>query len=221
MEIVNDFGTSLLDDAFKGYYLHSKGIGVIGGGVGLVSVATCSTPVVSGENYPVIAVKFPGFTQLYKGDQSASLYTWVFYIEEAFKSVPFEYFIFKEALPGHALGTGLLVLKNAQDQVIYDSDANYLNVVDVIYTPYNQPITRSYGTDHTYAICVTQPMVRRVTADTPGGWGRVDPFGAKITSGGTGIFQEWTYRTSSGGDPTPPPGGNVWAGFLVADVTSF
>lgn len=221
LEIENDFGTSLLDDNFKGYYLHSKGIASIGGGIGLVSVANCSSPVVPGENAPVVAVKYPGFVQLYRGDQSASQYTWTFYIEEAYISQPFEYFIFKEAFPGHAAGTGLLVLRNALDQVIYDSDEKYLNIVDVIYTPYTQPLSRSYTDTNEYAICVTQPMVRRETADTPGGWRRIDAFGAKISPTGIGTFREWPYRTTSPGPSTPPPGGNIYAGFFVVDVTSF
>lgn len=220
LEIINDFGTSLLDDNFKGYYLHSKGVASIGGGVGLVSVANCTSPVVAGENPPVIAVKFPGFVQLYRGDQSASLYTWVFYIEEAYRDQPFEYFIFKEAVPGHAQGTGLLVLRNANNQVIYDSDAKYLNIIDVIYTPYNQPVARSYSDELTYAICVTQPMVRRATASSPGGWNSITAFGGKITPAGRGVFQEWAYRVTTG-NPEPPPGGNVYAGFFVVDVTSF
>lgn len=220
LEIINDFGTTLLDDSFKGYYLHSKGVASISGGIGLVSVANCTSPVVAGEPPPVIAVKFPGFTQLYRGDQSGTTYTWTFYIEEAYRSSPFEYFIFKEALPGHAQGTGLLVLRNANNEVIYDSDAKYLNVVDVIYTPYTQPVSRSYNDELTYAICVTQPMVRRASADSPGGWNSITAFGAKVADNGSGIFQEWPYRVTRG-DPTPPPGGNVYAGFLVVDITSF
>lgn len=222
LEVINNFGSILINDSFKGHVLKTKGIATITSGAGVISLAQVQYAIPSGDPLPLVAIRYQGMFQLFQANLlSGNIFEWTFMLEEAYISTPVEYFIFNEATPNHAPGTGLFVLKNAQDQVIYDSDAKYLNIVDVIFTHYTLSVSNTYPSSNKYAMCITQPMVRITRPDNPGGWLNIRNYGGRIRDDGTSVFFEWLYRNVAPDTGYSLSGNNDYAGFLIVDVTRF
>lgn len=219
LRINNDFGTTLIDDSYNNMVLIAKGTAVSTGAAGMNSVVTVEYPL-NGLSPPMIAIYHTGFIQLWRATNNGTTMSWTFMLEGPISGQVVEYFLFRGSTEFEPPGTGLLVIRNAQNRVIYDSDANYITVRDFVVTPYNQPLTRNYPSGRKYAIAVCQPMTRTSNGGAPGGWASVFPYGAKV-SGGLGIFQEWVYRSTIYDSSVIPTGGNTIASFLVLDVTGF
>lgn len=220
LRIENDFGTTLIDDSYSNMVLIKKGVVSSTGASGMVQVCTVEFPL-GGGSIPLIAIKADGFIQIWRNypDTTNGVVSWVYMVEGNYKQ-NMEYFLFRPSTEYLVAGTGLMVIRDAQGNVIYDSDANYASIIDFVTLDYREQIRRSYSVGRKYAFSVARPCVRKTAANSPGGWGTVWAVGAKVVNG-QGIFQEWKYRPTSNGGTGTLAGGNPVASFLVLDVTGF
>lgn len=220
LRIENDFGTTLIDDNYSNMVLIKKASVTSTGAPGMVQVCTVEFPL-GGGSIPLIAVKAAGFIQIWRNDPGtlSGMVKWVFMVEGGYKQ-DMEYFLFRPSTEYPVAGTGLIVIRNAKGNVIYDSDANYASIVDFVTLDYRQQIRRSYSPGRKYALSVARPCVRKTSSISPGGWGTVWAVGGKVVNG-IGVFEEWKYRPTIQGGNGTLAGGNPTASFLVLDVTGF
>ncbi|KAF1016167.1 MAG: hypothetical protein GAK31_01655 [Stenotrophomonas maltophilia] len=127
IRIRNDKSTVLIDDEYVNLCVAEKGTFVlsnvtnVGARFGTISY-TSSSPYP-----PMLALQFPYFHTVTAYTRSGNTHTWHVSAASAAGGNQGTYFVFD--VPAARLpGTGLVVLRNAQNQVTFDSDGRYMRV---------------------------------------------------------------------------------------------
>ena len=228
IEIYNDFGTVLVDDNALNHRLIKNGNVPVQQGSSLWGVANVTVQL--RPNYstqPLVAFSTTSTTNgiymslntIYETSR-ANEFMWTYYVGRQAITGSCDYFVFQDGLDEPMAGTGLVVCRNADNVVVFDSDAKYARMVDVVTVPLDTVnMVKNYPAGRRYAVTNTTPLVRRVSGGGGGGaWLNVYPIGAAI-NGSTITFGHYFARGNNGTATGATVGNAVAATFIVFDVT--
>lgn len=131
----------------------------------------------------------------------------------------FDYYMFQDGLSVPMAGTGLVVLRNEQGIVTFDSDAGYASLVDVVTVPMNVPIYKTYKAGRKYAVSVACPIVLREPGQIGGQYGNAWQMGAYINGNSITFSGFWVRKTTTSESQGSPNGNAQYGTFMVFDVT--
>lgn len=236
-ESINDYLTVQINDDFTNYALWKKGRckGVSGpasysvlypiifdlppSGV-LPIVVYDPSPYNSGHGVLALSQSYSGgsaYCMLYRTINSVPDYT-------------NDYIDFYVYIPANDLAVtveprGLFTLWNEDGRVVYDSEANYLKVVDYIDFNYaSATYSKTYPLKKV-GVVVARPQWFADSAEGPGGWSNVAGATVLQNSGGqpnriTLSYSTFRYTLSGNQWPTPSSIGNQSIGAMICDISN-
>lgn len=235
IETVNDWGTQLIDDTYRNTSLRTKGSATavpMPAGGGFIYELYYTTPAGQEDVWPMCAIYCPnGYAQVKYASKDGAAYHWTVVFQKQDFAPSFEYFIFQ--MPAVLAGTGLVVLKDEQGRVTFDSDEGYLIVREVFSTPQNTPgVSREYG--RKTAFIFSRPGyfnngVVEYTGEGPHGprWIFYDDrtiTAVKTSPTGSCHIRDWGWSGRVfAGEGKAPQGGNYTGGdpiFMAVDVST-
>lgn len=229
--IYNDANTILIDDEYVNNTLVSKYSLQFGPtitvGFGFYYNFSITTPSAYGQYPPIVALyKSDGFIAIGRILTTRSGDDWVRtykIVGDVTNSNNFELFVFGIPQQSVGVGEGLVVLRNAQGQVTFDSGLKYLRVVDFIdYRGMNRygsaSLTKSYKPGRKYAFIYSQYQIWFGTNASPGGIGDTMAVAARPQGDGIYIGAHWMKRTTARPEDAPYTR-NDGLKLMVIDVT--
>lgn len=127
IRIRNDRSTVLIDDEYINLCVAEKGTFVLSGATNVGARYGTITYTSSSPYPPMLALQFPFFHTVTAYSRSGNTHTWqVSAVSDADGSQG-TYFVF-DVPTARLPGTGLVVLRDAQNQVTFDSDGRYMRV---------------------------------------------------------------------------------------------
>lgn len=225
-EAVNNNNSILIDDTYSNYALWTKGTVVTSGWAGVTVGARVVLPANINKAYPIIALVHNGYVNLI-GNREIENGQWraSFLLSDldTSKGLTLEWYAF---LPSNCpetnlKQTGMLCLWDENGKPLFDSNANYLRIVDFISVTYPNTVTKSYPSDRKYAVvvAVNQYFVR--PAQSPGGWADVYGVSARVRADGNASYAYVRLRGTILGAPTPGATRNQTGTFMIIDVTGY
>ncbi|QYW06482.1 hypothetical protein uan_070 [Pseudomonas phage UAntarctica] len=229
--IYNDANTILIDDEYINNTLVSKySLEFNGFFTGMGNLYDFS--ITYGPEY----TSFPPLIALYKDDGYIGI-SQIYYVTnpdggftrtyrivgDITNSKRFEMFVFGIPQQSLGAGTGLLVLRNAQGAITFDSGLKYVRVVDFIdYRGMNRYgdglLVKSYRAGRKYAYVFSQYQLWYDTSGSPGGIGDTMTVGVVSVAGGIQIGAYW-MKWSTAHRKDAPYTQNNGLKLLVIDVT--
>lgn len=220
IEIVNDSGTSLINGTQPNYALWYKGVTRTTGAAGMVLIARVDTVRPPGEFAPLVCFKTDRRIFLWQSGGEGNTFRYTVGIEGSLgEAVDIEYYVFRDIRLNEPAGTGLVVMRDEHNKIIFDSDAKMCNIADFATVPVLTTYTKQLDPTRDYAITNCAPAVRVNSSGSPGGWHGVWASGGAVKNG---VFTvtEWFYRNVQ----NTPPFNNYRdpnSTFMVMDVTNF
>lgn len=228
-EAINNNNSTLIDDQYSNYALWMKGTVVTSAWGGVAVGARITLPSNQTGAYPIVALVHEGYVNLL-GNLQLSTGKWAtnFMLSDTDTplGVTLEWFAFLPSdTPEIALKqTGLFCLWNEAGKPIFDSDADYMRIIDFRYCTYPQNITTSYPAGRKYAVVVAVNQLYVLPAASPGGWGSLSGVSARVRSSGSASYAYVRLRTLSDGEPNPNTSQNQSKSdtgvFIIIDVTN-
>lgn len=226
IEIYNDDNTVLIDDQALNHRMVQRGTATSAAGFAMPNLVSATRSLnLATESMPIVAwaprtagiySSLHGITETASG---SGVYEWQYACGPSTSPIVFDYYMFQDGLSDPMAGTGLVVCRNAQNVVVFDSDEDYAQIVDIVTVPLDATITKTYTNGRKYAVCNSNPLVRRTSSGPGGGWVNVYPIGASISSN-TITFAPYRARdTQNTGTRGDTVGNDVAATFMVFDVT--
>lgn len=227
IEIYNDANTILINDTAQVHRLVQSGTVAATQGFAMWSVASATrTASLAANTLPIVAFSPTSnttgvFMSLHQiASTTPGTYTWTYATGRESVSGNYDYFMFQDGVSDPMAGTGLVVCRNENNVVVFDSDANYANMVDVVTVPLDGSVVNTYPAGRRYAVANVVPLVRRVSSQGGGGgWNDVYPIGFSINGSQIRFQHYWARHNASGSFTGDPVGNSVAATFIVFDVT--
>lgn len=228
-EAINNNNSTLIDDQYSNYAFWMKGTVVTSAWLGIAVGARVKLPSNQTGAYPIVALVHEGYVNLLGNLQVASgewETNFILSDTDTATGVTLEWYAFLPSdTPEISLKqTGLFCLWNADGKPIFDSDADYMRVVDFRYCTYPQSINTSYPTGRKYAVVVAANQLYVRPARSPGGWGSLSGVSARVRSNGTASYSYVRLRTLRDGQPNPNSFQNQsktdTGAFIILDVTN-
>lgn len=222
LEITNDFNSILIDDNYDNLIVLKSGTVTLTTEAAMNRIAVVTFTLPAGTSVPMIAAYYPNYIHLYNANvESNGNCTWKFAVEGPVGST-FNYWIFGLIAEKTGDGKGLFVVKNATDQIVFDSGYEYARVRDFVTYDFDTSQTLTYDATRKYAVVFVQACLKRQTGSGPGGqWSGLQPHGAFIRDNGTVTYGSWIYRALSGSGGLSFPTSNRTARYMLVDVTGY
>lgn len=179
-ESINDFLTVQINDDFTNYALWKKGRCRGANGPASTSVLfNISFPLSPSGSFPIIvfdtskaqSVGVLALSQSFKNGMAfASVYGSSLQVPAASQELDYYVYLPASDLDVSVQARGLFTLWNADGRVVYDSEANYLKVVDWIDFNYAEASYSKTYTVQKVGVVVSRAQWFVDTADSPGGW---------------------------------------------------
>lgn len=227
-EAFNNNNSTLIDDQYSNYALWKKGTVVTRGWAGVAVGARIALPKNETDAYPIVALVHNGYVNLISNLRLPSgewATNFILSDTDTPKGLTLEWFAFLPSdTPEIALKqTGLFCVWNESGRPIFDSDANYMRVVDFVSCTYPSTINTSYPQGRKYAVVVAVNQLYVTPANSPGGWGSLSGVSARVRSDGNASYAYLRLRGSFKGAPNPSGGQNQQRTdtgvFIILDVT--
>lgn len=227
-EAINNGNSTLIDDQYINYALWKKGTVVTQGWAGISVGARLELSGNSTDAIPIIAIVHNEYVNLlgnYSPGPGNWNINWLMSDLHTPSGQTLEWFAFlPSSAPEIVLNqTGMLCTWNEAGEPIFDSDANYLKIVDFLSVQYQNPVAKQYPPNRKYAVVVSVNQIYVRPAQSPGGWGSLSGVCARVRSSGAANYDY--IRIRSGIDGAPNPGAAANTGktdtgvFMVIDVT--
>lgn len=227
-EAINNNNSTLIDDQYSNYALWMKGTAVTNTPGGPTFGVQITLPKTQTDTYPIIALVHNGFVNLMSNQRLTTgewLVRFLLSDTDTGAGLPLEWYAFLPSdAPEIALKqTGMFCLWDESGKPLFDSDADYMRIVDFPAVQYQSPITKSYPAGRKYAVVVALAQVYVRPAQSPGGWGSLSGVSARVRSDGSARYEYVRLRSASDGPPNPSSSPNINKSdtgvFIIIDVT--
>lgn len=225
-ESINNNNSTLIDDQYSNYALWKKGTVVTQGWAGIAVGARITIPSNSTGATPIIALVHNGYvnmlsnTPLTTGEWQTNF---MLSEQDTSSGVTLEWYAF---LPSdtpeiNLKQTGMFCLWNEDGRPIFDSDANYMKVVDFVSAQYPNTTTKTYPSDRKYAVVVAvNQLYVRGSNGSPGGWSSISGMSARVRGDGNASYAYVVLRSTILGPPSQEASRTDTGVFMILDVTN-
>lgn len=226
-EAINNNNSLLIGDTYSNYVLYRKGTVVTGNaGSPIPMAAIVKLPPVTEGFYPIICLVHSGYVNLLanvKGSDGSFEVTFMLSNVDTVAGTVLEWYAFLPSdSPEAKLGqTGLFCLWDETGKAVFDSDANYMRVVDVVSAKYPNEVNRSYPAGRKYAVVVAVNQLYVQSAPSPGGWGNVSGMSARLYNDNLLNCRYQPLRKLASGSPSINTTRNDTGIFMILDVTGY
>ena len=216
-EIINSFGSILIDDKYPNLALRQKG------GVKLGSNNRLNVPMTNGFSSPLVA---SASTRPVRSDMiNTTAITPYIHIRgrEGDPPADVDYYMFDKPLFQPTNGEALIQLFNAAGQVTFDSRLKYARVIDVFggATQAEWATTKTYAAGRKYAVVQLRTAWRRSTVRAGGGRYTLSYRSAMARVVGNQVITSFQVDTVKENFNRPLELSDMGATFAVIDVTGY